>query len=169
MTQPPAISQPARRHDVVVVGARCAGAATAMLLARQGHDVVLVDRASFPSDALSTHAIARGGIVQLSRWGLLDAIVDSGAPPIRHLSFHFDDGSDLQQTVKERAGVGFLLAPRRHVLDTILLSAAIDAGVQFESGLSVTGVTTGSGRVVGVTARDNTGAIRDLPASVVVG
>jgi 2-polyprenyl-6-methoxyphenol hydroxylase-like FAD-dependent oxidoreductase len=56
------------RHDVVVVGGRVAGAATAMLLARLGRDVVVVDRASFPSDTVSTHAIARSGVVQLRRW-----------------------------------------------------------------------------------------------------
>ena len=59
--------------DVVVVGARCAGAATAMLLADAGHDVLVVDRASFPSDTVSTHVIARTGMVQLNRWGLLGA------------------------------------------------------------------------------------------------
>jgi len=64
--------------DVAVVGARCAGAATAMLLARAGHDVVVVDRASFPSDTLSTHAIARGGMVQLYRCDLLDDVLASG-------------------------------------------------------------------------------------------
>ena len=71
---------PDHEHDVVVVGARSAGAATAMLLARQGHDVALVDRATFPSDTLSTHALSRGGVVQLARWGLLDQVVASGAP-----------------------------------------------------------------------------------------
>ena len=70
-----------QRHQVVVVGARCAGAATAMLLARAGHDVVLLDRSAFPSDTVSTHGIARGGVVQLSRWGLLDEVHESGAPP----------------------------------------------------------------------------------------
>lgn len=75
------------RHDVVVVGARAAGAATALLLARLGHDVVLVDRAVFPADTISTHQIARTGVVQLHRWGLLDAVLDSGAPPIRQVTF----------------------------------------------------------------------------------
>jgi 2-polyprenyl-6-methoxyphenol hydroxylase-like FAD-dependent oxidoreductase len=75
------------QHDVVVVGARCAGAATAMLLARLGHDVVLVDRARLPSDTLSTHGIARGGVVQLARFGLLDAVLDSGAPAVRAVVF----------------------------------------------------------------------------------
>ena len=70
-------------HDVVVVGARSAGAATAMLLAGLGFDVALIDRAHFPSDTLSTHGISRGGVVQLSRWGLLEAVISAGAPPIR--------------------------------------------------------------------------------------
>jgi len=75
--------EPMRLHDVVVVGARCAGAATAMLLAAAGHDVLLVDRDTFPSDTLSTHAIARSGMVQLNRWGLLPDVLATGAPPLR--------------------------------------------------------------------------------------
>jgi len=67
-------------HDVVIVGGRVAASATAMLLARQGHDVAVVERALFPSDTVSTHSIARGGMVQLRRWGLLDAVLASGAP-----------------------------------------------------------------------------------------
>ena len=69
-----------RIHDVVVVGSRCAGAATAMLLARAGHDVVVVDRITHPSDTVSTHGLARGAVVQLSRWGLLDAVLATGRP-----------------------------------------------------------------------------------------
>ena len=158
------------QHDVIVVGARCAGAATAMLLADQGLDVLVVDRATFPSDTLSTHAIARGGLVQLARWRLLDAVVESGAPEIRTVAFHLGDGSVLRKKVKDRAGVDFLLAPRRHVLDTILASAAVEAGARFESGISVTGVLTDdAGRVVGVTARDGGGTVRELRASFVVG
>src|SRR5690606_25221847 len=79
--------------QVVVVGARCAGAATALNLARQGHDVVVVDRADLPSDTLSTHCVARGGVVLLERWGLLDAVLASGAPPVRRISFHL--GGDV--------------------------------------------------------------------------
>ena len=86
-TSPP--TTPADPYDVVVVGARCAGAATAMLLAEQGLDVLIVDRAELPSDTLSTHAISRGGVVQLARWGLLQEVLDSGAPPIRSASFRF--------------------------------------------------------------------------------
>jgi 2-polyprenyl-6-methoxyphenol hydroxylase-like FAD-dependent oxidoreductase len=86
-------------HDVVVVGARCAGAATAMLLARHGHDVVVVDRARFPSDTLSTHGILRSGVVQLSRWGLLGDVLASGAPPVRQVSFRVGAAEDVR-TVK---------------------------------------------------------------------
>jgi 2-polyprenyl-6-methoxyphenol hydroxylase-like FAD-dependent oxidoreductase len=157
-------------HEVVVVGARCAGAATAMLLARQGHDVLVVDRVEFPSDTLSTHAIARGGVVQLARWGLLDAVLASGAPPVRSVSFHFADGQVDRRLVKDRAGVDLLVAPRRHVLDTIVLSAAVEAGARFASGLTVTGVVTDrSGRVVGVETRDRGGRARRIPAGFVVG
>ena len=105
------------RHDVVVVGARAAGAATAMLLARLGHDVVVVDRASFPSDTLSTHSIARRGVVQLHRWGLLDAVLASGAPAIRQVTFNAA-GESVTRTIKDKAGVDLLVAPRRHMLDT---------------------------------------------------
>ena len=104
------------RHQVVVVGARCAGAATAMLLARAGHDVVLLDRSAFPSDTVSTHGIARGGVVQLSRWGLLDEVHESGAPPVREVLFRFGEEQTVRR-VKDRAGVDHLVAPRRYALD----------------------------------------------------
>jgi 2-polyprenyl-6-methoxyphenol hydroxylase-like FAD-dependent oxidoreductase len=106
-------------HDVVIVGARAAGAATAMLLARLGHDVVVVDQASFPSDTLSTHSIARSGVVQLRRWGLLDPVLDSGAPAIRQVTFHAG-GDSVSRAIKHKAGVDLVVAPRRYVLDTII-------------------------------------------------
>ncbi len=87
-----------------------------MLLAAAGHDVVLVDRAAFPSDTLSTHAIARSGVVQLNRWGLLPAVLEAGTPPIREVVFH-SGGAPLRRTVKDRVGVDMLVAPRRHVFD----------------------------------------------------
>jgi 2-polyprenyl-6-methoxyphenol hydroxylase-like FAD-dependent oxidoreductase len=91
------------RHDVVVVGARVAGSATAMLLARLGHDVVVVEQASFPSDTVSTHSIARSGVVQLRRWGLLDQVPESGAPAIRQVTFHAA-GESVTRTVKDKPG-----------------------------------------------------------------
>src|SRR5262252_8035080 len=92
------------RHDVVIVGGRVAGSATAMLLARLGHDVVVAEQALLPSDTVSTHAIARSGVVQLRRWGLLDAVLGSGAPAIRQVTFHALCES-VSRTVKHKAGV----------------------------------------------------------------
>ena len=112
-----------RHHDVVVVGARAAGSATALLLARMGHDVAVLERAQFPSDTLSTHSISRSGVVQLSRWGLLDQVLASGAPAIHQVTFHVG-GESVTRQVKQHAGVGLLVAPRRRVLDPLLADAA---------------------------------------------
>ncbi len=163
------ITRHRHRHDVVVVGARAAGAATALLLARAGHDVVVLDRASFPSDTLSTHLIARSGVVQLHRWGLLDAVRDSGAPAIRSVTFNAPDGS-MTRPVKERAGVDHVVAPRRHILDPIVADAAAAAGADVAFGVAVTGVRRGDdGRAVGVTGHDRQGRPIDVDARVVVG
>ena len=114
-------------HDVVVAGARCAGSAAALLLARMGYDVALVDRYPMPRDTLSTHAIARSGVVQLSRWGLLDQVLESGAPAITTVGFG-RDGELTHRVVKRTARVALLVAPRRYVLDAILREAAVAAG-----------------------------------------
>ena len=163
----------ATQHDVVVVGARCAGATTAMLLARAGHDVVLLDRAQLPSDTNSTHSLVRGGVVQLARWGLLDEVLDSGAPPIRSVQLHqygSDASAPVRLTVKEKAGVDLMLAPRRHLLDAILAAAAVREGAQLQTGTTVTGVLRdGQGRVNGVTTRDASGTEHRMSARLVVG
>jgi flavin-dependent dehydrogenase len=156
-------------HDVVVVGARSAGAATAMLLARAGHDVVVVDRSHPSRDTNSTHALSRGGVVQLARWGLLDDVVATGAPPIRSVAFHVD-GEEIRRTIKDRAGVDFLLAPRRYALDDLLATAAADSGATLTTGTTVTGVLRSEdGRVHGITARDGDGMTRELHAQLIVG
>ncbi|MET0694065.1 MAG: FAD-dependent monooxygenase, partial [Propionibacteriaceae bacterium] len=121
------------QHDVVVVGSRCAGAASALLLARLGHDVALVDRAQFPSDTLSTHALARGAVVQLHRWGLRDAVLATGTVPIHQVSFSTGTTA-MSRRVKDTAGVDHLLAPRRYVLDTLLVESAVQAGAQLYAG-----------------------------------
>jgi flavin-dependent dehydrogenase len=157
------------RHDVVVVGGRVAGSATAMLLARLGHDVVVVDQASFPSDTVSTHSLARSGVVQLRRWGLLDDVLDSGAPAIRQVTFNAA-GESITRTIKEKAGVDLLVAPRRYVLDTILAGAAERAGAEIRQGVTVTALRRdGRGRVVGVSGRDRSGAPVEIGARHVIG
>ena len=157
------------RHDVVVVGARAAGAATALLLARLGHDVALVDRAVFPSDTISTHQIARPGVVQLARWGLLDDVLASGAPALRDV--HFTAGGEtVSRRIRDAAGVDLLIAPRRHVLDTLLVEAAVHAGADLRTGVSVSGVLRGrSGRVAGVTGCHTSGHPVVLDARYVIG
>jgi 2-polyprenyl-6-methoxyphenol hydroxylase-like FAD-dependent oxidoreductase len=157
-----------RQHDVVVVGARAAGSATALLLARMGHGVAVLERAHFPSDTLSTHSISRSGVVQLSRWGLLDRVLASGAPAVRQVTFHIGDESITRQ-IKQHAGVDLLVAPRRRVLDTIVADAAGSAGAGVHFGVTVTGLRHEGGRVVGVTARDSTGAPLELDARFVIG
>jgi flavin-dependent dehydrogenase len=156
------------RHEVVVVGARCAGAATAMLLAAAGHDVLLLDRAAIPSDTLSTHAIARSGVVQLNRWGLLQDVLDTGAPPIREVAFHVGTES-IRRTLKERFGVDMMIAPRRHILDPLLVDAAVAAGARVVTGVTVDGVRrSDDGRVTGVHGRNRDGSL-DISARFVVG
>jgi len=117
------------RYDVVIVGARCAGAATAMLLARRGLKVLLVDRSRYGSDTLSTHALMRAGVLQLHRWGVLDKIKAAGTPLIRTVSFHYDDNV-VEVPLKPQDGVDGVYAPRRTVIDAALVDAAREAGAE---------------------------------------
>ncbi len=157
------------RHDVVVVGARAAGAATALLLARLGHDVVVLDRAVFPADTLSTHQIARPGVVQLQRWGLLDTVLASGAPAIRTVSFTAA-GETVRRTVQKSAGVDLLVAPRRYILDSIVAEAAAEAGADLRLGVTVTGVRRDqSGRVIGVDGYTSSKRLVEIDARFVIG
>lgn len=156
-------------YDIVVVGARIAGAATAMLLARQGKRVLMLDRDRYGADTLSTHALMRGGVFLLSRWGLLDRIVDSGTPPIQKTFFGYQNASSTI-AIKPTHGVQALYAPRRTVLDPLLVHAATAAGAEVRFGVSVVGLLRdGSGRVVGVRARDRDGATVDVRARLTVG
>jgi 2-polyprenyl-6-methoxyphenol hydroxylase-like FAD-dependent oxidoreductase len=140
-----------------------------MLLARLGHDVVLVDKATFPSDTVSTHSIARSGVVQLRRWGLLGSVLDSGAPAIRQVTFHAG-GESVTRPIKHKAGVDLIVAPRRYILDTIIVAAAQRAGADVRMGVMVTGVQRdGRGRVTGIYGHDRTGAPIDLDARYVIG
>jgi 2-polyprenyl-6-methoxyphenol hydroxylase-like FAD-dependent oxidoreductase len=155
--------------EVVVVGARVAGAATAMLLARRGHDVLLLDRAELPSDTVSTHQIARTGVVALRRWGLLDEVLATGAPPLRQITF-VTDGTALTRPIRDSAGVDHLVAPRRYALDAVLGDAARRSGARLRTGVTLTGLERDAdGRVAGVTIRDRRGRSAAVPARFVVG
>jgi flavin-dependent dehydrogenase len=144
-----------------------------MLLARAGHDVAVLDKASLPSDTTSTHSIVRGGVVQLSRWGLLDDVLATGAPAIRTVLLQRYDaraGEPVRLTVKDKAGVDLVLAPRRYALDGVLADAAVRAGAQLFDRTTATGVQRDSrGRVTGVVATGPGGEPRVLNARLVVG
>ena len=124
------------RYDVLVVGARCAGAATAMLMARSGLRVLVIDRGRYASDTTSTHALMRGGVMQLHRWGLLPRIVAAGTPAVRSTEFHY--GEDVVQVeIRPQHGVEALVAPRRTLLDSTLVDAARAAGAEVRHGCTL--------------------------------
>ena len=155
--------------DVIIIGARVAGASTALLLARAGLQVLVVDRARRGSDTLSTHALMRGGVLQLRRWGLADRVAATGAPPVRRVTFHYGAES-LPITLKSYAGVDALYAPRRTVLDALLVGAAEEAGAHFRFGVGMTDlIHNGAGRVVGVALRDHGGGTWTELAQLVIG
>lgn len=162
-------STPEARYDAVVVGARVAGAATAMLLARAGLRVLVLDRSRRGSDTLSTHALMRAGVMQLHRWGVLARLVAAGTPPIRRTTFHY--GSEaVQVDIKDRHGVDALFAPRRTVLDVALADAAAESGAQVLYGAAVREILRGpAGRVHGVLVTDEVGRTHRVDAGIVIG
>lgn len=156
------------RVDAVVVGARCAGAGTAMLLARAGARVVLVDKGAYGSDTLSTHALMRGAVVQLHRWGVLPAIVAAGTPPVESTTFSYRE-QDVTVAIEPKFGVDALYAPRRMLLDQVLVDAARDSGADVRYGVRVDGVIfDDGGRVRGITTV--AGGVHDrIEADIVIG
>jgi 2-polyprenyl-6-methoxyphenol hydroxylase-like FAD-dependent oxidoreductase len=140
----------AGRYDVIVVGARVAGAATAMLLARQGLRVLVVDRVSFPSDTISSHQLQVPGVALLQRWGLLGKLAAAGTPPARRVRFDAGDGLVLHGQFPAYEGVDALYSPRRTLLDTILVEAARAAGAEVRENFRVTQLIASGGRVTGI-------------------
>jgi flavin-dependent dehydrogenase len=156
-------------YDAIIVGARCAGAATAMLLARAGLRVLAVDRQPYGSDTLSTHALMRPAMIQLSRWGLLDDLVKTGAPVVRSSTFHYGE-AEIAVTIKPEPGIPGLIAPRRTVLDRVLVDAARHAGATVLHETHVHELTFDRhGRVVGLALTSPDGRSRYLASEVVVG
>ncbi len=156
-------------YDVIVVGARCAGAPTAMLLGRKGYRVLLVDRASFPSDTVSTHVIHAPGVAALHRWGLLDKTIATGCPPIHRYSFDFGPFT-IAGTPHHLLGAEFpAYAPRRTLLDQILVEAAVEAGVEVRERFTVEDLVVDNGVVVGIRGHGENGPSVVERARVVVG
>ena len=154
-------------HDVIVVGARCAGSPAAMLLARKGYDVLVVDRGTFPSDTISTHLIHPPGWTALERWGLLDRLLATGCPPIT--SYTFDFGPFAITGAPGPAGSAVAYAPRRTVLDKLLVDAASEAGATVREGFTVEELVLEDGRVAGIRGRGQGGQTVTERAHVVIG
>lgn len=155
--------------DAIVVGARCAGAATAMLMAQGGMSVLLVDWAEAGSDTMSTHALMRGATMQLSRWGVLEPLLEAGTPVVTKTTFHYGD-EVIPIALRPSFGTPGLIAPRRHLLDRTLVAAARAAGVtvRFQTAFRDL-VRDAQGRVIGAVLQDGPGSTCTVRAGLVVG
>jgi 2-polyprenyl-6-methoxyphenol hydroxylase-like FAD-dependent oxidoreductase len=158
-----------KAYDAIVVGARCAGSPTAMLLARQGYRVLLLDKATFPSDTISTHIVWPQGAEIMDRWGLLDRLAATGCPPIA-LNMVFDVGPfALVGGVPDANGGRGGYCPRRTVLDKLLVDAAVESGAELREGFVVEELVWSGDRVVGLRGRSRHGAKAEERARVVIG
>jgi flavin-dependent dehydrogenase len=157
------------RYDVVIIGARSAGAATALLLARSGAKVLVIDRQAYGSDTMSTHALMRGAVVQLNRWGLIPSVLAARTPAIRSTTFHYGN-EPVRVDIKREHGIDCLFAPRRTVLDSLLVDAAREAGAEVRYGIALSELEfVSSGRVIGASLRDESGACMTVRSDIVVG
>ena len=154
-------------YDAIIVGARCAGSSTAMLLARKGHRVLLLDKASFPSDTISTHLIHPPGIAALQRWDLLDRLLASGCPAIDTYAFDFGPVTISGMPGTEESPVAY--APRRTVLDKILVDAAAESGAEVRERFTVDELLIEDGRVTGIRGHDKDGRSVTEEARLVIG
>lgn len=155
-------------YDAIVVGARCAGSPTALLLARKGYKVLLVDRMVFPSDmAFSNHFLHQAGAACMKRWGLLERLAATGCPPITEDYFDYGDFS-LTGPVPPADGVNTAFAPRRIVLDPLLATAAAESGVEMRDQFSVQELVWDNDRVTGVRGRHKNGIVTEK-ARIVIG
>jgi flavin-dependent dehydrogenase len=156
-------------YDAIVIGARSAGSPTAMLLARKGHKVLLIDRAAFPSDIPHGHFIHRHGPRHLHDWGLLQRIVDTNCPPITSVNMDYGDFPLDAHGLIAPDGVAVAYGPRRESVDLVLSDAAREAGAEFRDQLTVEELLFEDGRVTGIRARTRLGLMITERASVVIG
>jgi len=156
-------------YDAIIVGARCAGSPTAMLLARRGFKVLLLDRSTFPSDTTSTHILWPHGAEVLARWGLLHRLASTGVPPICR-RMRFDVGPfALHGAIPDANDGKGGFCPRRTVLDHLLLNAAVEARVEVREDFPVDQLFMTDGVVVGVRGRGRGEQPIEERARVVIG
>lgn len=159
----------AHKYGAVVVGGRCAGAATAMLMARKGMKVLVAERGAPGTDTVSSHNMMRGATIQLARWGLVGRLLDAGTPWIDQMTFHF--GNEVTPVkLKPSMGAPGNLGTRRTILDAMLVDAAREAGAEVRFHTSFRDVIRDdNGRVAGAILTDETGIDVRVEASLVVG
>lgn len=157
-----------QRYDVLVVGARCAGAAAAMIMARRGLRVLVIDRGGYGEDTLSTHALMRGGVLQLHRWGLLPRLIEMGTPAVRGTTFHYGDET-IEVGIRAADGVDALYAPRRTLLDSLLVDAAWQAGAEIRHHHSLAALIHRGDRVTGAVVLDAEHQPQRIEAGLVIG
>ena len=156
-------------YDAIIVGARCAGAPTAMLLAQRGYRILLVDKATFPSDTVSTHIVWPHGAELLDRWGLLDRLAATGCPPVaRRLTFDVGPFALTGGVIDTNAGRGGF-CPRRTVLDALLVAAAAQAGAEVREGFTVDALSWDGDSVAGIKGHSRTGGYVEERARMVIG
>ena len=158
----------AERADAVVVGARPAGAAVAAALARAGKRVVALDRASFPSDTLSTHLLFAGGVAELAGVGALERVEALGAPRLPE-ALMVGGGQEVRARYTPVAGIAYGMCVRRTGLDMALVETARSAGAEIRERAKVTQLVWDGGRVAGVRYADGDGRERELRAPLVIG
>jgi flavin-dependent dehydrogenase len=155
-------------YDAIIVGARCAGAPTAMLLARKGYRVLMVDKDSFPSDIMSTHLVLNSGVAKLVGWGLLDEVAATNCPPIDRMTLDF--GSIvISGTPAPVDGYSTTYCPRRRLLDKILIDAAVAAGAELREDFTVHELARDGDSVTGIRGRSGGGNLIEEEARIVVG
>jgi 2-polyprenyl-6-methoxyphenol hydroxylase-like FAD-dependent oxidoreductase len=154
--------------DAVVVGARCAGASAALLLAQRRRRILLIDKTMFPSDVMSTLYIHQPGVSLLDRWGVLKSVVESGCPRVETLTYRVDD-VELRGPVPALGPIEATYAPRRSILDQILIDAAVRAGAEFVDGCALTELIMENGRVTGARLQMRNGTVLTEEARLIVG
>ena len=156
-----------KAYDAIIVGARCAGSPTAMLLARKGYRVLVVDRATFPSDTVSTHVVQPLAVAALARWGLLDRLTATGCPPMHTYTYDFGPVTISGAPGTKDAPLAY--CPRRTVLDKLLVDAAAEAGAEIREGFTVEEILIEDGLVVGIKGHSKGGDSVTERAKIVVG
>jgi flavin-dependent dehydrogenase len=157
---------PPAEYDALIVGARVAGSSLAIRLAQRGRKVLMVDRDSFPSDTISTHGLNFLAVESLRRLGVLERIEAAG---FRRMQRHRAWLGELFVEAPAGPPGAYTLAPRRMVLDQILIERAVECGVEFTPRARVDGLLIENGTVEGARVQRIGGDAFEAHARVVIG